>query len=102
MTSRSEAARPDAPAGDVGEASLRAYLATCRELAELCTQNGWPDDRTLTVDLLERGPAHLVAAVTFEEVIMEGAGCVAGTVPCYGRVRAEITADGTVRRLEIL
>ena len=33
---------------------------------------------------------------------MEGAGCVAGRVPCYGRVRAELTEDGDVERLAIL
>ena len=101
MTSRSEAVPASTPT-DGAEAGLRAYLTTCRELAELCTQNGWPDDQTLTLDLLERGPDYLVAAVTFEEVIMEGSGCVAGTVPCYGRVRAELAADGSVRRLEVL
>jgi hypothetical protein len=33
---------------------------------------------------------------------MEGSGCIAGTVPCYGRVRAALAADESVRGVEVL
>ena len=81
---------------------LEEYLQTCRELNALCTQNGWIDSDTLQVDVLDQGPASVLAAVTFEEILMEGAGCVAGRVSCYGRVKAHLGPAGDVERLEIL
>ncbi len=82
--------------------SLEQYLRQCRELSALCTQNGWIDNDTLRVEILERNDRDVLAAVTFEEILMEGAGCVAGRVSCYGRVRARLSEDGEVDRLEIL
>ncbi len=81
---------------------LEEYLQQCRELNELCTQNGWIDNDTLRVDILDQDGQSVLAAVTFEEILMEGAGCVAGHVPCYGRVRAELTESGDVERIGIL
>jgi hypothetical protein len=81
---------------------LRDYLLTCRELAALCSQNGWIDNGTLAVDVVEDHGREVVAAVTFEEVIMEGAGCIAGRVPCYGRVRAHLGSGGEVDAIDIL
>ena len=81
---------------------LEEYLHQCRELNALCTQNGWIDNDTLRVDVLEKNGRSLLAAVTFEEILMEGAGCVAGRVSCYGRVRVSLTEDGQVERLVIL
>jgi hypothetical protein len=102
MTSPSEAGRARARPPAVAETALARYLAEGREIARLCTQNGWIDDTTLAVDVVERGEGYLVAAVTFEEVIMEGAGCVAGRVPCYGRVRATLGNDGEVRAVDVI
>jgi hypothetical protein len=83
-------------------ASLQAHLLTAPEITVLCSQNGWIDNATLQVDVLERAPRELLAAVTFEEVIMEGAGCVAGRVPCYGRVRARLSAGGEIESVEVV
>jgi hypothetical protein len=97
MTSPSERqGRPPA------EESLVAYLASCREIAALCSQNGWIDNTTLAVEVLDRGQDQVLAAVTFEEVIMEGAGCIAGRVPCYGRVRARLGPAGEVLEVQVL
>ncbi|HQU16491.1 MAG: hypothetical protein B7Z66_02175 [Chromatiales bacterium 21-64-14] len=81
---------------------LNEYLATCRELAGFCTQNGWIDNDTLSVDVLERSDRALVAAVTFDEVVMEGSGCVADRVSCYGRVRVLLDPSGDVQDLKLL
>ena len=103
MTSPSEnAGGVAAPPPAAAEAALARYLAESREIAGLCTQNGWIDDATITLDVIERGEDYLVAAVTFEEIVMEGAGCVAGRVPCYGRVRATLGEDGEVCALELV
>ena len=74
----------------------------CPDLARLCSQNGWIDNDTLEVEVLEQGRDTLLAAVTFEEVIMEGAGCIAGRVPCYGRVRARLDPSGRIESIEVV
>gem|GEM_PF-526109 len=84
------------------DVKLEDYLAGCREITAFCTQNGWIDGETLRVDVLERSGPSLLAAVTFEEVLMEGSGCVAGRVGCYGRVRVTVDENGDVQRLEPL
>ena len=81
---------------------LVEYLYQCREINALCTQNGWIDSDTLRVDILEKNGPSILAAVTFEEIVMEGAGCVADRVSCYGRVRAKLSENGDVERLDIL
>jgi hypothetical protein len=44
----------------------------------------------------------VLLAVTFEEVIMEGAGCIAGRVPCYGRVRVRLDARGRIESIQVV
>lgn len=61
------------------------FFSSTPRLAELCTQNGWPDNETLRIEVLEQCPGKVLCSVIFEEVIMEGAGCEAGRVPCWGR-----------------
>ena len=81
---------------------LRQYLLECRELNAFCTQNGWIDNDTLQVDIVERDGLNVIAAVTFEEILMEGAGCVAGRVPCHGRVHVRLSEEGDVEALDPL
>lgn len=76
--------------------SLEDYFARTPRLAELCTQNGWPDPETLRIEVLDREGDALLCSVTFEEVIMEGAGCVAGRIDCWGRYRVRPAADGGI------
>ncbi|BAU47145.1 hypothetical protein SVA_0564 [Sulfurifustis variabilis] len=75
---------------------LEDYFARTPRLAELCTQNGWPDPETLRVEVLDRDGDALLCSVSFEEVIMEGAGCVAGRVDCWGRYRVSQGDDGDI------
>ena len=81
---------------------LETYLAACPELARLTSQNGWIDNATLRIKVLAQGGGWVRAAVQFEEVVMEGAGCVADRKACFGLVRAELNGEGAVTRLEIL
>ena len=78
------------------------YLRSCRELSTLCSQNGWIDNDTLAVEVLEQDDHSVLAAVTFEEILVEGAGCVAGRVPCHGRVQIRLTETGDVESLVVL
>lgn len=81
---------------------LDEHLARCRELNELCSQNGWIDNETLDYEVLERDGADWTLKVTFEEVVMEGSGCVASRVPCYGRVRVRMDDSGDVSELTVV
>jgi hypothetical protein len=106
MTSPSEASEETADPAPLDPASLEVrvlqHLAACTEINALCTQNGWIDDETVVLDVVARGPDHLVASVEFEEIVMEGAGCVAGRIPCYGRVKASFAPTGEVNGIEVL
>ena len=82
--------------------SLEDYLQNCRELALLCTQNGWIDNDTLNIEVIERRDNVIIVAVTFDELVMKGAGCIGRRIPCYGRVAARIGVDQTVQSLDIL
>lgn len=76
-------------------------LRRAPQLAGLCTQNGWIDNDTLVYEVLEDRPGRLLLAVQLEEIVMEGAGCVADRKPCYGRVEVIVTADGVPQSVRI-
>ncbi len=82
---------------------ILAFLQRWSGLAGLCSQNGWIDNDSLRFDILqEEGDGDLILAVEFEEIIMEGAGCIAGRVPCYGRLRLRLDLEGDDIRAELL
>ncbi len=81
--------------------NIQEYLRSCRELSALCTQNGWIDNDTLEVQVMDRRPNQITAAVQFDEIIMEGAGCIAGRVPCFGQVRMRLDSNGNVVGMDI-
>lgn len=76
--------------------SVDNFFQTTPRLTELCTQNGWPDPQSLHVDLLAQTADELSCSVTFDEVIMEGAGCEAGRVPCWGRYRVKLNPQNKI------
>lgn len=80
----------------------REYLENCRELAQLCSQNGWIDNTTLQADLVRESEHSMLASVTFEEVMMEGAGCVAGRKQCYGKLALQLDAAGHVTQAKVI
>ena len=81
---------------------IRDYLATARELASFCTQNGWPDDATLEMSISEESSERVTVAVAFEEIIMEGAGCIATRQPCYGSLSLKLDKQGRVTHARAL
>lgn len=81
--------------------SLLDFFAATPRLAELCTQNGWPDPNSLKVSVIENKPDEAMCAVSFDEVVMEGSGCEAGRVPCWGKIRLRFTPEGNVAVTEI-
>lgn len=81
---------------------IKEFLTRCPELSRLCTQNGWIDNDTLEIEIVEQQLGSVTLNVRFEEIIMEGAGCIAGRIPCYGKLQLKLGADGDVREMEIL
>lgn len=79
---------------------VRPFFETMPRIAELCAQNRWPDTDTLRVGVLDENGDRIECTVSFEEVLMEGAGCVAGRLACRGRYRLTLGAGGRVRRAE--
>jgi hypothetical protein len=78
------------------------YLATCRELAQLRSQDGFIDNDTLRIEIQEDASQAVTAWVEFEEVLVEAAGCVADRVTCAGRVRLAKDARGEIVGMEIV
>lgn len=82
---------------------IREYLQGCRELNRLCGQDGWIDNDSLRFEVLDESPdARLLVAVSFEEIIMEGAGCVAGRLQRCGRMRLRLDPTGRVESGEVI
>lgn len=78
------------------------WLQHARELSALTTQNGWIDNNSLHFDVINEADAETLIAVYFDEVIMEGAGCMADKVACYGRVRVLPDANDKPRAIQIV
>ncbi|MFQ5935060.1 MAG: hypothetical protein ACE5LB_01440 [Acidiferrobacterales bacterium] len=76
--------------------ALKRFFANTPSLAQLCTQNSWPDPGSLRVDVLERNGDQILCSVEFEEIVMKGAGCVARRKPCWGRFHVRIDSRGNV------
>ena len=73
---------------------LEHFFHVWPELARLCSQNGWIDNESLRVEVVEHDGDRLIVALAFEEIVMEGAARVA----CFGRACVEIDEDGEVSR----
>ncbi len=76
--------------------ALEDFFARTPGLSQLTTQNGWPDPASLRLEVLERHGEWLLCSVTFDEVVMEGAGCVADRISCWGRYRLRVNGEGEV------
>jgi len=66
------------------------YLENCRELSQLTTQNGWIDNETLKITPLSKEKNTMIVDVRFDEIVMEGSGCVAARIGCYGQVQLQL------------
>ncbi len=81
---------------------IKEYLESCRELSQLTSQNGWIDNETLKISILTQAENTTLVDVRFDELIMEGAGCLADRVACYGQVRLQLDENEQVTKMEIL
>jgi len=81
---------------------IEQYLMSCRELTAFCSQSGWIDRNTLSYEILEENDHHIIAFVQFEEVLMEGSGCIAGRIPCQGKLCLTLDHYGQVNQAELL
>lgn len=81
---------------------LREFLTTWVGLAGLCSQNGWIDNDSLCFEVIGREKDAYIVSIQFEEIVMEGAGCVADRVSCFGRVGIDVDDVGRIIRAWIL
>jgi hypothetical protein len=82
--------------------NLLQSLKRAPQLATLCTQNGWIDNDTLRFEVIERQGKEILLAVQFDEVIMEGSGCVADRKSCYGRVSVIQNNDSSYQQIKVV
>ena len=87
---------------EVATGGVQRFLHTWPGLVALCSQNGWIDNDSLELEVIGRQDDALIVNVQFEEIIMEGAGCIADRVSCYGRVAIAMDESGQVMRAWIL
>ncbi|BCX80839.1 hypothetical protein MIT9_P0415 [Methylomarinovum caldicuralii] len=76
------------------------FLRTWPGLNLFCTQNGWIDNDTLCFEIEQVNGKEVIVTVSFEEILMEGSGCVAGREPCFGRLRLRLNQEGAVSSAE--
>jgi len=82
--------------------NLLQFLKRAPQLATLCSQNGWIDNDTLRFEVLECQDKEILLAVQFDEVVMEGSGCVADRKSCYGRVSVIQNDDSSYQQIEVV
>lgn len=80
---------------------IQKFLFSCRELNAFCTQNGWIDNESLTFEIAEQTTDYSVVSVKFIEVIMEGAGCIADRISCFGRLKLFFDTNGQIITVQI-
>jgi hypothetical protein len=82
--------------------NIERYLMSCRELTAFCSHNGWIDKNSLYYEVIEQNDHYLIAFVQFEEILMEGSGCIAGRMPCEGRLHLTLDRYGQVSQAKLL
>ena len=81
--------------------SVRHFFETTPLLSQLCEQNGWLDEDSLEIGLLESGDKQSLFEVRFEEILKEGSGCECGRNRCWGQFSVELAEDGQVLHAHI-
>ncbi len=74
----------------LSDQALRELLASRRELSGLCSQNGWIDTDTIAYQVIDQSDKCVRLKVSFTEIIMEGSGCVAARIACYGQLNIDL------------
>ena len=74
----------------LSDQTIRELLGSRRELSGLCSQNGWIDSETIDYQVIEQSDQSARLKVSFEEIVMEGSGCIAARIACYGQLHIEL------------
>lgn len=82
--------------------TIATYLLTCRALNSFCTQNGWINNETLSFEVLEQADDYALISLQFKEIIMEGAGCIASPVACFGQLKLFFDEKGQVKSVTLV
>lgn len=69
------------------QAEISQYFSSTTSLARSCNQNGWIDEDSLVVKLLEQQRNESVFEARFEEILKEGSGCDYGRNDCWGKIK---------------
>lgn len=82
--------------------TIETYLKSCHELSRFCSQNGWIDNESLRYIVIWETVNEVCIDIVFDELLMEGAGNLAGKVSCRGQMRLLLDPTGKIARAEIL
>jgi hypothetical protein len=82
--------------------TIEAYLRSCHELSRFCSRNGWIDNSSLRYTIVWQNENEVHVNIEFDEMLMEGAGCLAERVCCCGQMRLLLDRFGRVLRSDIL
>ena len=82
--------------------SITKYFSSTRLLAELCDQNGWLDEDSLQITLLEKAGSEHIYEVRFQEILKEGSGCECGRNDCWGKIKLIQDEHGKVIEAQII
>lgn len=80
------------PRGD----RITQWLRSTPLVTEFCTQNGWVDDDTMRYEVRGEDGRGVRINVYFTEVVMEGSGCVADRVDCFGQLALQFDGRGEI------
>jgi len=81
---------------------IETYLKSCCELSRFCSSKGWIDNKSLHYAICWENDEEVLVDITFDELLMEGAGSLAGRISCSGQMRLYLDSYGQVIRAEIL
>ena len=82
--------------------NIDEFFLSTTLLAQLCEQNGWMDEDSLQVLLLEQDGNESIYEVRFEEILKEGSGCECGRNDCWGKIKLRQSSTGEVLDAKII
>lgn len=75
---------------------IGSYLSQCRELVAFSDQGGWFEPDTIHFRIADERENSLLLAITYEEVVMEAAGCCATRLDRFGYLRLFLSPAGKI------
>lgn len=75
---------------------IQDWLRTNTLINRFCTQNGWIEDDSVRYELSAEHDGWRRINVYFTEIVMEGSGCVADRIDCFGQVDLRLDEQGRV------